>query len=77
MAGHWQLTDEHWELVESVLRLMRREDNRGCPGRQCLSIKGFVDCHSFAQNAKGWGTRTFMIYRIGKAFNEGGFYEDH
>jgi len=31
MAGRWEVTDEQWELLEPVLRPLRREDNRGRP----------------------------------------------
>jgi transposase len=31
MAGRWEVTDEQWELLEPVLRPVRREDNRGRP----------------------------------------------
>jgi len=31
MAGRWEVTDEQWELLESVLRPVRRKDNRGRP----------------------------------------------
>ena len=31
MAGRWEVTDEQWQLLEPVLRPVRREDNRGRP----------------------------------------------
>jgi transposase len=31
MAGRWEVTDEQWELLEPVLRPLRRKDNRGHP----------------------------------------------
>ena len=31
MAGRWEVTDEQWELLEPVLRPLRRKDNRGRP----------------------------------------------
>ena len=31
MSGRWELTDEQWVVVEPVLRLQRRADNRGRP----------------------------------------------
>ena len=31
MAGRWEVTEEQWELLEPVLRPVRRKDNRGRP----------------------------------------------
>jgi transposase len=31
MAGRWEVTDEQWQLLEPVLRPVRRKDNRGRP----------------------------------------------
>jgi len=31
MAGRWEVTDEQWEMLEPVLRPVRRKDNRGRP----------------------------------------------
>ena len=38
MAGRWELTDEQWELVEPILRPVRREDNRGRPWNDTRSV---------------------------------------
>jgi len=38
MAGRWELTDEQWELVESVLRPARREDNRDRPWHDTRAV---------------------------------------
>ncbi len=31
MAGRWEVTEEQWEMLEPVLRPVRRKDNRGRP----------------------------------------------
>ena len=38
MAGRWELTDEQWELVEPLLRPVRREDNRGRPWHDTRAV---------------------------------------
>lgn len=38
MAGRWELTDEQWELVEPVLRPLRRGDNRGRPWHDTRAV---------------------------------------
>ncbi len=38
MAGRWELTDEHWELVEATLRGARRKDNRGRPWQDTRAV---------------------------------------
>ena len=38
MAGRWELTDEQWNVVESVLRPARREDNRGRPWHDTRAV---------------------------------------
>ena len=38
MAGRWEVTDEQWELLEPVLRPVRREDNRGRPWIEPRSV---------------------------------------
>jgi len=38
MAGRWELTDEHWELVGPVLRESRRADNRGRPWQDTRTV---------------------------------------
>ena len=38
MAGRWELTDEQWELVDPILRPVRREDNRGRPWHDTRAV---------------------------------------
>jgi transposase len=38
MAGRWELTDEHWALLEPVLRGARRADNRGRPWHDTRAV---------------------------------------
>ena len=38
MAGRWELTEEQWELVEPVLRPVRRKDNRGRPWHETGTV---------------------------------------
>jgi transposase len=38
MAGRWELTDEQWLIVESVLRGARRADNRGRPWHDTRAV---------------------------------------
>jgi transposase len=38
MAGRWELTDEQWELIEPILRLARRKDNRGRPWHDTRAV---------------------------------------
>jgi transposase len=38
MAGRWELTEEQWEVVESVLRGARRSDNRGRPWHDTRAV---------------------------------------
>jgi transposase len=38
MAGRWELSDEQWELVEPILRPVRREDNRGRPWHDTRAV---------------------------------------
>jgi len=38
MRGRWELTDKQWELIEPVLRLSRRADNRGRPWHDTRSV---------------------------------------
>ena len=38
MAGRWELTDEQWELVEPILRPVRRSDNRGRPWHETRAV---------------------------------------
>lgn len=38
MAGRWELNDEQWAVVEQVLRLARRADNRGRPWHDTRAV---------------------------------------
>jgi transposase len=38
MAGRWELNDEQWAVVETVLRPERRADNRGRPWHDTRSV---------------------------------------
>jgi len=38
MAGRWEVSDEQWELLEPVLRPVRREDNRGRPWHDTRAV---------------------------------------
>jgi transposase len=38
MAGRWELTEEQWELVEPILRPVRRTDNRGRPWHDTRAV---------------------------------------
>ena len=38
MAGRWEVTDEQWELVEPILRPVRRKDNRGRPWHETRAV---------------------------------------
>jgi transposase len=38
MARRWELTDEQWELVEPILRPVRRKDNRGRPWHETRAV---------------------------------------
>jgi len=38
MTGRWELTDEQWIVVESVLRPQRREDHRGRPWHDTRAV---------------------------------------
>jgi transposase len=38
MRGRWELTDEQWEMIESVLRPSRRADNRGRPWHDTRAV---------------------------------------
>ncbi len=38
MRGHWELTDEQWEVVEPVLRPQRRADKRGRPWHDTRAV---------------------------------------
>jgi transposase len=38
MTGRWEVTGEQWELLEPLLRPMRREDNRGRPWHDTRSV---------------------------------------
>lgn len=38
MAGRWELIDEQWELVDTVLRPARRTDNRGRPWHDTRAV---------------------------------------
>jgi transposase len=38
MAGRWELSEEQWEMVEPVLRGVRRADNRGRPWHDTRSV---------------------------------------
>jgi transposase len=42
MTGGWERADEQWELVESILRPARREDNRGRPWHETLAVPSGV-----------------------------------
>jgi hypothetical protein len=38
MRGRWELTEEQWEVVESVLRPQRRADKRGRSGHDTRAM---------------------------------------
>jgi transposase len=38
MHGRWELTDEQWEVVEPVLRPVRRDDHRGRPWHDTRAV---------------------------------------
>jgi transposase len=38
VTGRWELTEEQWAVVEPVLRLERREDNRGRPWHDTRAV---------------------------------------
>lgn len=38
MANRWELTEEQWELVEPILRPLRRKDNRGRPWHDTRAV---------------------------------------
>jgi len=38
MAGRWEVTEEQWELLEPVLRPLRRKDNRGRPWTETRAV---------------------------------------
>jgi len=38
MRGRWELTDEQWEMIEPVLRPVRRSDNRGRPWHDTRAV---------------------------------------